>query len=131
VSSTINRRRFDRYQLSPMYTPVGIRVEGVDDVVFEGHAYDVCEGGLQFELDVGIKPGTAVHVQLTFPATVAGDAGATGTGRSVFATGNVVWLDESEPGPVRMAVAITKFAEETDRARLVRVVSSGRLAKAA
>jgi hypothetical protein len=122
-----NRRQHTRYPVQPGYTPVSLRLLDSERFTLEGHAYDISEGGVMFELDRGVDPGTAVAVQITLPPA-AQDAGP---GRSVFIFGNVVWLDDSEAGPVRMAVAFTRFARLGDRERLLRALSHGRNARAA
>ena len=122
-----NRRQHARYLVSPGYTPVSLRLLDTERFSLEGHAYDISEGGVMFELDRGVDPGTPVAVQITLPPA----AGDVGPGRSVFVFGNVVWLDDSDPGPVRMAVAFTRFARLGDRERLLRALVNGRLVRAA
>ncbi|GJQ28198.1 MAG: hypothetical protein HBSAPP03_00820 [Phycisphaerae bacterium] len=111
-----NRRRFERLNVPPMYTPVSVRLAGERKFRRDGHSYDLSEGGIQFELDDYIAPGTTVGLRIELPASFGGEADSQ---REVFVTGNVVWADESEPGPVRLAVAFTKFASEADRDRLL------------
>ena len=53
-----NRRRHERFALSPMHTQIAVRPMDSDAFSFEGHAYDISEGGVQFELDRGFEPGT-------------------------------------------------------------------------
>jgi hypothetical protein len=127
----VNRRKFERFVLRPMYTPVAARTLDREDFVFEGHAYDVSEGGIQFELDHPIAPGTPVALQITLPTGPNGHTDDIGPGRSVFVMGNVVWIDDSEPGPVRHALAITRFVRLGDRERLIKQLTSGRFARAA
>lgn len=126
-----NRRRFERFELPCMYTSVGVRTMDSDDFNREGHAYNVSEGGVQFELDYGIAPGTPIALRVDLPPAVLA-SGDIGPGRSVYLMGNVVWLDDSDgPGPVRMAMAITRFARAGDRERLMRIFSAGKLRRAA
>jgi hypothetical protein len=126
-----NRRRFERFELPCMYTGVGVRTLDSEAFDREGHAYNVSEGGVQFELDYGIAPGTPVALRIDLPPSVL-VAGDIGPGRSVFVLGNVVWLDDTDgPGPVRMAMAITRFARAGDRDRLMRIFSAGKLRRAA
>mgnify|MGYP000926715538 FL=1 len=127
--NTVNRRHFERFRTQPMYTPVCLRTLDNEHFTFEGHAYDISEGGVQFELDRGIDPGTPVAVQITLPS--GGLADDPGPGRSIFVFGNVIWLDDSEPGPVRMAVVFTSFARLGDRERLLRQLGTGYFARAA
>jgi len=128
--SSINRRRFERFALPAMYTPVTARRFADDRHELEGHAYDVSEGGVQFELDEPIAAGTPLNLQITLPASHFDEADPEGP-RSIFAVASVVWSDASEPGPVRIAAAFTKFARPGDRERLLRQISSGRLSRAA
>lgn len=129
-----NRRLHQRYAMQPMYTPVLVRLLENEHFTLEGHAYNVSEGGVQFELDHPIAPGTPVAFQITIPVPHNAPNkhwDGLGPGRSVFALGNVVWLDDSEPGPVRMAAAITRFCRPCDRERLLGQLASGRYAIAA
>lgn len=127
--NTMNRRRFERFAVSPMYTDV--KVCSLESVLptLDGHAYDVSEGGVQFELDSILPPGTPVAMELTFPGGAFDDFEP--RANTVVVVGNIVWADDSEPGPVRMAVAITRYARETDRERLLKNLSKGRISRAA
>jgi len=129
--ASINRRRFERFVLSPMYTPVTVRRVDDSGDHCEGHAYDLCEGGCQFELDQGIPCGSPVLMQVTMPAGSWTECDDLGPGRTIGVFGNVVWLDETEPGPARMAIAFTRFVRAGDKERLLRQISSGRLSRAA
>jgi hypothetical protein len=129
-----NRRQHQRFAMRPMYTPILVRLLDNDSFSLEGHAYNVSEGGVQFELDHPVAPGTPIALQITIP--VPDDApnqhwDGRGPGRSVFAIGNVVWLDDSEPGPVRLAATITRFCRTCDRERLLGQLASGNYALAA
>jgi hypothetical protein len=112
-----------------MYTPVSLRGldrEGFDN---EGHAYDISEGGVRFEADRPVAPGTKVAMQITLPNLDSRDIGP---GRSVFVFANVVWLeDEDQPGPYKMAAVFTHFARAGDRERLLRQFATGRYRAAA
>ncbi|HEX2839267.1 MAG TPA: PilZ domain-containing protein [Phycisphaerales bacterium] len=126
---TINRRRFERFNLPCAYSGVAVRLKDAERFEHEGHAYDISEGGIQFELDRGIAAGTPVTMRVDLPdAMLAEDMGP---GRSVFVEGNVVWLDDSDVGPARMALAITRFAREGDRERLIRAFAARRVSRAA
>ena len=125
----IDRRQFPRFALEPMYTPVSARL--LDSEVFniEGNAYDISEGGLRFELDRPVAPGTKIALQITLPTMNHEDIGP---GRSVFVFANVVWLeDEDQPGPYKMAAVCTHFARAGDRERLLRQFATGRYRAAA
>lgn len=123
-----NRRQFPRFQVQPMYTPVAVRFLDEEHFRIEGHAYDISEGGIQFELDRAIAPGTAIALRVALPRGAAPDSGP---GRAVFVLGNVVWFDDSEPGPVRMAMTITRYCRAGDRERLLRQLQVGRFRQAA
>lgn len=131
VSTGMERRTHDRFAVLPMYTAVRARRLDSEKFEFEGHAYDISVGGVRFELDEGIDPGTAIALEIELPASAWRSGRDTGPGRSVFVIGNVVWADDSEPGPVKMALAITRFARAGDRERLARVLTSGAYRKAA
>lgn len=124
MSQHLERRQYERFSTSPMYTMISLRT--MDEEVFtrHGHAYDLSEGGARFEMDVPIEPGTAVAVQIQLPqAAIA--AGDIGPGRAVFVVGNIVWCDISEPGPAKMAIAFTRFVREGDRDRLLGPFKTG------
>jgi hypothetical protein len=129
VGNQVNRRQHERFAVPPMYTPISVRL--LDETVFtlEGHAYDISEAGVQFELDHPIAPGTPIAIQIMLPP----NADELGPGRSVYAIANVIRLveDPDEPGPVRMACAFTSFARLGDRERLIRHLVRGRYARAA
>ncbi|MBY0112050.1 MAG: PilZ domain-containing protein [Phycisphaerales bacterium] len=127
ATNSTNRRRFERFALRPMYTPVAVRLMDNEHFTLEGHAYDISEGGIRFELDHPIAPGTPIAMQITLPT----NQGDIGPGRSVFVMGNVVWIDDSEPGPVQMALVITRFVRLGDRERLLKRLASGTYARAA
>lgn len=130
-TNAVNRRKFERFAVSPMYTEVKVCALDEHRPTFLGHAYDVSEGGVQFELDRGIAAGTTVAMELTFPGGSFGTLGHEEGGNTVVVIGNVVWVDDSEPGPVRMAIAITRFAKETDRQRLLNQLTTHRVRRAA
>lgn len=110
-----------------MYTPISVRTLDEDVFRWEGHAYDISEGGLQFECDRAFSPGSQLAMKIELPGvglTAQQMRGASGL--PVFVMGNVVWLeDEDEPGPARMALAITRFARAGDRERLMGRLDSG------
>lgn len=126
-----DRRRFARFRMPAAYTPVLVRLHDETVFVRAGHAYDISEGGIRFELDDPIEPGTPVAMQIELPRGVGPAEALDGPGRAVFVMGNVVWTDDSEPGPVRMALAITRFARAGDQERLRARLASGRYAAAA
>jgi len=128
----INRRRFERFAVPAMYTPV--RVRRLDEPVLAraGHAYDVSEGGARFELDDPIDPGTPIAIQIALPGAQEIRSEDAEPGRAVFVFANLIWVNEEDlPGPVRMAAAFTRFARAGDRERLMHRLVSGRFARAA
>ena len=133
ISRHIDRRMFPRFVVEAMYTPVAARVEveGGEDAPFdlEGHAYDISEGGMRFELDRRVEPGTCMAIRIFMPGL-----GERDEGRSVLVFANVVWAEDAEEGgcpPYRMAAAFARFVRAGDRDRLIRHFSSGRYRLAA
>ena len=127
----VNRRRHDRYLLPSMYTEVAVRLMDEEKVTREGHAYDISKGGLRFELDHAINPGTKIALRITLPGAASLRAAER---KPVFATGNVVWLHEDDleqPGPVRMACVFSSFCQPGDEERLMRRLKSGQFSIAA
>lgn len=125
----VNRRKHPRFTLEPMYTPIAVRRLDREHFDLDGHAYDISEGGVRFELDEVVPPGTRIAMQITLPNL---DAHEIGPGRSIYVFANVVWLeDEDEPGPVRMAAVFSEFVRAGDRERLLRQFSTGRYRAAA
>jgi c-di-GMP-binding flagellar brake protein YcgR len=127
----INRRKFERFALSPMYTSIALRTLDEEAFAHEGHAYDISEGGMQFELDRGFEPGSRVVLRIDLPDQRFNNTGDVGPGRAIFVFANVVWLDDSDVGPTRMAVTFTNFARAGDRERLLRHISRRALRRAA
>ncbi len=117
----INRRQFERFAVNPGYTSTAVRVHP-DQSTFEtqGHIFDISEGGICFELDMPIEPGSTISMQIDIPSTV----GDTGPGRAVFVTGNVVWCDIEEPGPAKMAMAITRYDRAGDKRRMIHALGN-------
>lgn len=116
-----NRRQFPRFQLEAAYAPMSI-TRAVDDApISDGHVYDVSEGGLRFEADEPIAPGTAVDLRITLPTLSGqGDPGA------IRVRANVVWIEDlDDPAPYRMAAVITAFATPADRDRLLTELRRG------
>jgi hypothetical protein len=111
-----DRRQHTRFTLPAGYTPILVRTLDREDFHIEGYAYDLSEGGVRFELDQPVAPGTAIAMQIMLPGLAHA---TTGPGRAVFVFANVVWLeDEDEPGPVKMAAVFSRFARAEDLARL-------------
>lgn len=124
----LNRRRLPRFVLSPMYHEVTVRRVGDADAPADtGHAYDVGEGGIQFELDNAYEIGDHLEVRIHLPPAFD----STGDG-CIVAIGRVVWVgDLEDPGPVRMAVAFGQFPRQGDHQRLMTYVGATHLRRAA
>lgn len=126
-----DRRQHTRFVLPSMYTAVAIRPLDREKYQWEGHAYDISEGGMRFEIDHPIKPGTTVAVRIQLP----GEANLKSSERRpVYAFANVVWLEEDDvdqAGPVRMACVFSRFIQPGDKERLLNRLNSGRFSAAA
>lgn len=124
----VNRRAHERFMLEPGYTSATVRLHP-DEQFFthEGHVYDISEGGICFELDRPLEPGSTVSMRIDLPA----NSTDTGPGRAVFVTGNIIWCDLDEPGASRMALAITRYDRAGDKARMIRSLTSKRYLRAA
>ncbi|MEM9167695.1 MAG: PilZ domain-containing protein [Planctomycetota bacterium] len=128
----VNRRRHERFTLSPMYHRIAVRMLDEERFEFDGHCWDIAEGGISFELDRAIAPGTPVVLQIDLPLDAQGRPPGLGPGRSVFVFANIVWLtDEDEVGPARMAAAFTRFARAGDQQRLIQQFCTGMYTRAA
>jgi hypothetical protein len=118
-----------RFELPSMYSRIVVRLLDSERFEHEGHAFDISEGGIQFELDRAIEPGTPIAMRIDLPRAAVERSSER---RSIFVFANVVWLeDEDEPGPVRMAAVFTRFARAGDQELLRRRITSGRYALAA
>jgi hypothetical protein len=131
VGNSLNRRRHERFVLRPMYTPVAVRLLDRDNFELEGHAYDISEGGLFFELDEPIAPGTPVALRIALPAGSEADGAADENGTCALARIVRLVQDDDEPGPIPMAAVFTAWSRPGDRDRLLRRLASGRYARAA
>ncbi len=127
----VDRREYARFRVNPGYTPVEARIHPEERFTLAGHVYDLSEGGVCFELDHPVPPGTRVSLKIDLPAHAAARVADHGPGRAVFVTGNVVWCDLDEPGASRMAVAITRYDRAGDRERLIRALTAGRYLRVA
>ena len=122
--SSIDHREYERFTLTPMYSSVTARRVGNNEArELHGHAYDVSEAGVRFELDEVIDPGESIAVDLTLP----------GTQTAVGAIGDVVWVNDEtdDPGPRRLAIQFTGFRSEEDRFRLLNYLGSAQVRRAA
>lgn len=129
--SGAERRRFVRYLVPSMYTSIAVRPLDRERFEWTGHAYDVSEGGMRFEIDEPIEPGTPVAVRIELPGAASMRVVDR---RAVYAFANVVWLEEEDlehRGPVRMACVFSRFVQPGDRERLMGRLTSGRYSQAA
>jgi len=116
-----NRRRYDRFLLPVGYTPVQVHCGAGDESAIEGHAYDISEGGICFEVDKALTPGQRVGLTITVPGGHLG-----GESTSAFAVATVVRVtDEDEPGPIQHAAAFLSFPQQKERRTLLEAINSG------
>ena len=130
MEQKVNRRQHPRFSVIPSYTSARVRLLTEENFSNSGHVYDISEGGVRFEMDSPIEPGTPVAMEILLPDR-PGSMTLDGPGRAVFLLGNVVWCDADEPGPAKMALVITRFARAGDRDRLMNRISSGSYARVA
>lgn len=122
------RRLFERYTLPAMYTTVNVtRVVDGAMRLLEGHAYDISAGGIRVELDEPLQLGEMVNVELTLPLHLADEPSM------VRFLGRAVWSNDTDddPGPVRSAIEISHFFDQQGRDRLLALLGSGHLYRAA
>jgi hypothetical protein len=123
MGTLVNRRRFQRFELRPMYAPISVRVLNDEATTAEGHAYDISEGGVRFEIEERLAIGTALAIHITLPSP--GDE--LGPGPTIMAFAQVAWVEEEdEHPPYRCAATFTSFARFGDRERLLKAFSTGR-----
>lgn len=126
MDTQTERRTYRRYALKPMYTSVRVRPLNDRSPTLKGHAYDISRGGVRFELDRRIEPGTPVTVSIELPGDHAGES------RPVVAVADIVWLnEEDEIGPVRMSARFTRFSRSDGERRLADRLDSGAYSPAA
>lgn len=116
MSPEADRRTHARYELPSMYTTVTV-VNADGELQGGGHAYDLSEGGMRFELLDALEPGSTVNLRLDLP----------GSGQQcVLARCNILWIEEEDlehPGPVRMACS---FVSVDDESKLAALLGRGR-----
>ncbi len=123
------RRRHPRYALPSMYTSVSARELNQTGFTDAGHAYDISEGGMRFELDQPINPGTRIAIRLKLP-----EGGHWWEPRAIYAMATVVWIEDEDlesSGPVRMACVFNNFCRPNDQLLLQRRLNTGRFQAAA
>ena len=127
-----DRRAHERFALKPMYSAIEVKLDAETAAGLQGHAYDISRGGVSFELDEGIEPGTPVLVKLTLPEWLLGLTDGQDDDAAVHVRGTVVWNDDDDvPGPVRMAVVFTAFETVGGRELFLRTLKGSRLLDAA
>jgi hypothetical protein len=126
-----------------MYTGVVAECPERPGEALDGHVYDISEGGVRFELDHAIAPGSAVTLRIDLPRWLpaplegpedggASDAGVLIEPKPVEVLASVIWADDDGvPGPVRMAATFTAFLDAADRDRLFSTLAAGTLRRAA
>jgi hypothetical protein len=106
------RRRHARFKVAPMYTTLHVRRTADADgpAEFDGHVYDISEGGVRFEIDEPLPEGAVIEVEIGLP----------GCRRLIEASGKVVRVNaaEDDPGPRRMALMFDRFADPASREAL-------------
>ena len=121
MSPQVDRRSHTRYALPSMYSTVTVLDEDGSPRC-SGHAYDISEGGMRFELLDALEPGSTVELRIDLPG---------GGENSVAARCNILWVEDEDlehPGPVRMACS---FARIDGKHRLASILSRGRYHMAA
>jgi hypothetical protein len=115
-----------------MYSAIEVKLASDSQDGMAGHAYDISRGGVSFELDHAIEPGTPVYLRLSLPEWLQGLADGDNDRTSVHVRGTVVWVDDDGvPGPVRMAAAFTSFDSVGEFDLLDRTLTVRRYASAA
>lgn len=130
-NSEPNRRIHTRYQLPSMYTEISVREPGTESYTMTGHAYDISLGGMRFELDAPIEPGTVIEVRIELPGPTSLRPGRD---HGICATAHVVWSepdDLEDGGSVRMACVFHSFDRPGDEQALLTQISRGSYARAA
>lgn len=131
MPSSSDRRAFPRYVLPSMYTTIAVRPLDSDEFTWEGHAYDISQGGMRFEVDHPIPAGTEVAIRIELPGA---SSLRVADRKPVYVFANVVWIEEEDAdgaGPVRMACVFKRFVQPGDMDRLMARLKSGRYSLAA
>ncbi|RNC81040.1 MAG: PilZ domain-containing protein [Phycisphaera sp.] len=133
MQNHINRRKHDRFTLSPMYSRVTMRMLDQDEFHFEGHAYDISESGLKFEMDRPVEVGSNVMLRIDLPLDIHGLPPTGSKNRYIEVLARIAWLDEEdiEVGPAKMAAEFLRFVHFGDKERLIATFCTGRYMRAA
>ena len=117
-------RATPRLKVPAMYSLLRARPAGEDQYRWTGHIYDVSLGGMRFELDCALEPGTVIEVRGVLP----------GRSHVTFsAAGTVVRYHDDHPdlGPARMGMIFQRFSSDSDQTRLTEYLGSHGLKLAA
>ena len=112
-----DQREYPRIKVPAMYTLIRARILGSNRYNWTGHIYDVSLGGVRFELDMPIEPGTQLEIRGMLP----------GSGHTTFrAVGRVarVHSDADERGPAVMGLQFESFQSPMDRHRLAQYIDA-------
>lgn len=118
-----DQRQHPRIKVPAMYTLVRARIVGSTKYTWTGHIYDISVGGMRFELDMPVEPGTQLELRGMLP----------GSGHTTFrAVGRVVRVhsDSNERGPVVMGLQFESFQSPMDRHRLAEYIDARSKAEA-
>ena len=117
TSTSRDQRQHPRVKVPAMYSLIRARVVGSNRYSWTGHIYDVSLGGVRFELDTPIEPGTQLEIRSMLP----------GSGHTTFrAVGRVARLhsDADEQGPAIMGLQFESFQSPMDRHRLEQYIDA-------
>lgn len=131
MTTGADRRRHTRYAVPSFYTGVSVRRTDEEGFALDGHAYDISVGGMRFELDDAVEPGTRIVCRIELPCGATEDAVEPWC---VHVSATVVWVepDDLETGAsVRMACVFHEFAHADDERRLESLLNRGRYRLAA
>lgn len=112
-----DQRQYPRIKVPAMYTLIRARILGSTRYNWTGHIYDVSLGGVRFELDMPVEPGTQLEIRGMLP----------GSGHTTFrAVGRVVrdHSDADNQGPAIMGLAFESFQSPMDRHRLAQYIDA-------
>ncbi len=112
----VDARHQPRLKIAAMYSLVRVRPAGDERYRWTGHIYDVSLGGMRFELDHPVEPGTAIEVRGMLPGQEHVTFNAAGT--------VVRFHDDEELGPVRMGMQFDHFESEQDQLCLANYIGN-------
>lgn len=112
-----DQRQYPRIKVPAMYSLIRARVLGSNRYNWTGHIYDISLGGVRFELDMPVEPGTQLELRGMLP----------GSGHTTFrAVGRVARIhsDVDEQGPCIMGLQFESFQSPMDRHRLAQYIDA-------